>query len=273
MNACPVRPLLFALCALLFALGQFDAPAADKKKPAADKKAEAAPGYLLYANTVAEKGWSFFVLDGEDIRPAGIEPGFRSSWVSYPAGPRQLQFEHQPLGLVDLEADLRSGALHAFIAYSGTEPQTERGRPPRPVLAVMELRCDLIIPADKRRANSLVLLNLTPAPSLRVRVNDETHEAVRLKAAAVKIPKRGGLLELAALPSPGLVPGPQSSGPDSAPAVTSGSGAAEAPLCRLELAFEDPGTRFVVFYTDAQNGVKSLLFDDIGMYPEGGGDQ
>jgi hypothetical protein len=41
-----------------------------------------------------------------------------------------------------------------------------------------------------------------------------------------------------------------------------------APIHSQNLNFEDAGTRFVVFYTDTQNKVQSLLFDDIGMYPE-----
>ncbi len=256
------RSMRFALCALLLALIPAAALAAEKKpsKP----KSENPPGHLLYANTVTGKGWSFFVLDGEDIKPAGIEPGFRSSWVSYPAGPRRLQFEHQPLGLVDLEADLQPGALHAFIAYADTVPQTERRRPPKPVLAVKELRCDLIIPPGQRQGNALVLLNLTPAPSLRVRVHDEIHDAPRLREKIVPTPKRGGMLEIGVLPGPGLNPPPHQPEPE---ATTADSAAAEEPIHRVELTFEDPGARFLVFYTDAQGAVLSLLFDDIGMYP------
>lgn len=258
-------PRRFVLCALLTALLPAITPAAEKK-PAADKKANAAPGHLLYANTVTDKGWSFFVLDGEDIKPAGIESGFRSSWVGYPAGPRQLQFEHQPLGLVDLEADLQPGALHAFIAYSDTVPQTDRGRPPRPVLAVKELRCDLLIPPERRKGNSLILLNLTPAATLRVRVGNEIHDVSRLQEKNVPVPKRGGLLTIGILPSPGLTPPPQ---PEPAAQADAPDSAAEEPLHRVELTFEDPGARFLIIYTDAQGTPLSLLFDDIGMYPEG----
>ncbi len=253
-----------ALCALLSALIPPVGLAADKKKPAADKKAEAAPSYLLYANTVTDRGWSFFMIDGQDINPAGIKSGFRSSWVIYPAGPRQLQFEHQPLGLVDLETDLQPGALHAFIVYSDTVPQTNRGRPPRPVLRVKELRCDLASPPEARKGNRLVLLNLTTAPSLRVRVNDQTLELPRLQETLVKVPKRGNALEISVLPGPGLLSTSTDPAAESVPVSEE-----DVRMHSQRLNFEDPGARFLVFYSGVQNDVQSLIFDDIGMYPEG----
>ena len=263
---------LSLVCVLLAVLSVHPILAAGKKKAApenktADDKKSAAPGYLIYANTVGEKGWSFFVLDKEDIRPSGIEPGYRSAWVSYPAGKRQLQFEHQPLGLVDLEADLQSGALHAFIAYSDLVPQSERGRPPRPVLAVKELRCDLIVPPEKRKSSHLVLVNLTPAAKLSVRVGEEAHDLPRLRETLVKPAKRSGMVDVNVMPSPGL-PSTLPCGPLDPPEALVEPSDQAAPVHSQNLNFEDAGTRFVVFYTDTQNKVQSLLFDDIGMYPE-----
>jgi len=223
---------------------------AAEKKGKAGAKAADAMGSLLYANAVGEKGWSFLVLDGEDILPEGIEAGYRSSWVRYPVGPRALQFEHQPLGLVDLKAELRAEGLHAFVAYADMKPQERAGRPPRPVLAVKELRCDQIVPESKRRETQLVLLNVTERPSLLVRINEQTVELPRLKETLVTPTKRSSLLELRVLAA------------DSAEAAD-----AEAePLNFQRINAEDVGTRFVIYYSGAQEAVESLLFDDVGMH-------
>lgn len=254
------------ICVLVTALCALPLTAADKKKAALDAKPKA-PGHLLYANTVGVRGWSFFVMDGEDVRPGGIEPGYRSAWVSYPPGKRQLQFEHQPLGLVDLEVDLQSGGLHVFVAYSDVVPQTERRRPPRPILAVKELRCDLIVPPAKRKSSHLVLLNLTPAPLLNIRIEEDTHELSRLQETVIKPGKRGGIVEVQVLPSSGLLTAIHPE-PVDRPENQGAEPTQDAPTHALTLNFEDPGTRFLVFYTDAYDKVRSLLFDDIGMYSD-----
>ncbi len=254
-----------ALCALLAALCALPLAAADKK--AASGKKDAAPGHLLYVNTVGDRGWSFFVMDGEDIRPSGIETGFRSSWVSYPAGKRSLQFEHQPLGLIDLEADLKTGGLHAFVVYSDFVGQEERRRPPRPVLAVKELRCDLLVPPDRRKASHLVLLNLTHAPTLSIRVEGLTHEISRLQETVVKPPRRSGMAEVDVLPSPGL-PTVRPVEPTAEPRTDADTQEAGGPVHSLKLNLEDAGNRFLIFYTDSQDSVQCLVFDDIGMYPD-----
>jgi hypothetical protein len=231
---------------------------------AAEKNEEKKTGYFLYANAVGEKGWSFLVLDGEDINPKGMEPGYRSSWVSFAAGEHELQFEHQPLGLVDSKVKLQPGGLHAFITYSDVEAQDDRGRPPRPILAVMELRCDLVIPKGERRGSRLIVVNLTPAPVLRVRIGEEVTEVPRSQETVIGVSRIGGVVEVGVLPSAGL---PESTTTPASEGVDPGS--VDDSVFDQSLNFEDAGNRFVVFYIGVQNVVQSLVFDDIGMLPGG----
>jgi hypothetical protein len=227
---------------------------------AADKNEEKKMGYFLYANAVGEKGWSFLVLDGEDINPKGMESGYRSSWVSFASGEHELQFEHQPLGLVDTKVKLQPGGLHAFITYSDFKTQDERGRPPRPILAVKELRCDLVIPKGERRGSRLVVVNLTPAPVLRVRIGEEVTEVPRSQETVIGVSRMGGVVEVGVLPSAGLpeaTTAPRSEGVD--PVRVDDS------VFDQSLNFEDAGNRFVVFYVGVQNVLQSLVFDDVGM--------
>jgi hypothetical protein len=228
-----------------------------EKKKKAEAKAVDAMGSLLYANAVGEKGWSFLVLDGEDILPEGIAAGYRSSWVRYPVGARALQFEHQPLGVVDLKAELQADGLHAFVAYSDVVPQERAGRPLRPVLAVKELRCDQIVPAEKRHDTQVVLLNVTGQASLTVRINEETVELPRLQEVLFAPSKRSSLLEISVLAAAAAETEARE------PLTTRES---EEPMHFQRINAEDPGTRFVIYYSGAQNELESLLFDDVGMY-------
>ena len=71
------------------------------------------------------------------------------------------------------------------------------------------------------------------------------------------------------MPSPGL-PSTLPCGPLDPPEVPVEPSDEVAPVHSQSLNFEDAGTRFLVFYTDTQNRVQSVLFDDIGMYPDPG---
>jgi hypothetical protein len=128
------------------------------------------------------------------------------------------------------------------------KPQERAGRPPRSVLAVKELRCDQIVPESKRRETQLVLLNVTERPSLLVRINEQTVELPRLKETLVTPTKRSSLLELRVL------------------AADSAEAAEAEPLNFQRINAEDVGTRFVIYYSGAQEAVESLLFDDVGMH-------
>lgn len=233
--------------------------AAEKKK-AADKKPEAT-GSLLYANAVGEKGWSFLVLNGEDLLPEGIAPGYRSSWVRFPVGTLAIELEHQPLGLVSLEAELQPEGLHAFVTYSDLADQERVGRPQRPVLAVKELRCDLIVPADKRSMTNVVLLNLTSHEQLKVQVNEETVDLPRLQEVLVTPGKRGSLIELTVLKAEA-----EEKGEEAGQSVAGDQAGAAEPNHFQRINVEDAGTRYVIYFAGVQNEIQSLLFDDVGMF-------
>jgi len=231
--------------------------AAEKKK-AEDKKTDAT-GSLLYANAVGEKGWSFFVLNGEDLLPEGIAPGYRSSWVRFPVGALTMELEHQPLGVVSLEAELQPEGLHAFVTYSDLADQERVGRPQRPVLAVKELRCDLIVPAEKRSMTNVVLLNLTPQAQLRVQVNEETVDLPRLKEVLVTPGKRGSLIELT------VVGAEVEKDQEEVQPVADDQAEVAEPAHFQRINVEDAGTRYVIYFAGVQDEIQSLLFDDVGM--------
>lgn len=98
-------------------------------------------GALLFVNAVDDKGLAFLVVGGVDANPSGFTPGTATEWVMLPEGEIAMEIEHQPLGRVAMEEELKEGSAQALIAFPVMKEQERPGRPMRPGIEVMKLDC------------------------------------------------------------------------------------------------------------------------------------
>lgn len=247
-KAPPYCALIF--CALLPVLGGL-ARAQDSE--------ESAPASLLFVNAVHHPGFCFLVLDEHDANPAGYPGGVATGWVSFPAGTLQAQVEHQPLGVVDLELELKPREHLALIAHNLTVSQEDRGRPPRPTIGVLRLPCVYENPQEggkkKSRNRSLTLVNVSSQERIELDLDGKTEAAERLQPRRVQVEAPTGFI-------PVTLRQPSASAADDPTAET----AAPEPL--LTLNTEDEAMRYLVFFDDEDGGVRALSFE---LRPNGGG--
>lgn len=173
--------------------------AADKKKANKVEEPPPPPAHLLFVNAVEDRGFTFIVLNGQDVQPRGFRNGQVTGWLGVPAGAHKVQVEHQPLGLVEKETELASDSHHALIAYNHSQPQPETRRPPRPTIGVLWLACDAVKDAGKKTGDGkvpLVIVNATSRPDVLLKVGALKLKAKRLDPLKTRVPVEGNFLAL-----------------------------------------------------------------------------
>lgn len=208
------------LSALLLAVSPLQA--AEKKKAEKDEPPPP-PAHLLFVNAAEDRGLAFLVLDGQDVQRRGYGNGQATGWLGVAAGAHQVQVEHQPLGIVDKEADLAPGSHHALIAHGHFQPQPKTRRPPRPTIGVLWLACDTAKDGAKKTGDGrvpLVVVNATSLPEVHLMAGGLRLKARRLEAVRARVPVEGSFLGLTLADAPAKA-GAAEDEPQAPPALAS----------------------------------------------------
>lgn len=198
---------------------------------------------ILFVNAADYDGKAFFLLDGGEANADGFPGGYATGWVQFPAGEKEIEVEHQPLGKVVMNKELKAGSRQAFIAYKVMEDQSAKGRPLKPTIGVFKLACDdeEKVASGKRR---VVLVNTTMREEVAVQVGDENVMLKRLKPETVVTAMGGGFIVVKAIEEK----------------ATEEPGVESEVLALATLNVEEPIVSYVVIYEKAEGGLGAVTF-------------